>query len=262
MAGLRQAFRMGGAEGTGYCAIGSVKGNVGHLDAAAGVTGLIKTALSLWHGQLPASINYNSPNPKLGLETSPFFVNSQLRPWPRGESPRRAGVSSFGVGGTNAHVVVEEAPLPVSGPTRRSASLLVVSARLRTPADLRCGVRRQARAGARHGAARRGFHAAYGTQGLWRAACRGCAFGRGRGGWSARRGTASSGVFRCSAGPVRGFPVPRAGFAVREHGQGPLRIRTGIPRGGGCLRGCAAAAARLRSARSALSGTRARGRSL
>jgi acyl transferase domain-containing protein/glutamate-1-semialdehyde aminotransferase len=135
VAGLTQAFRMGGAEGTGYCAIGSVKGNVGHLDAAAGVTGLIKTALSLWHGQLPASINYSSPNPKLGLETSPFFVNSQLRPWPRGEAPRRAGVSSFGVGGTNAHVVVEEAPLPASGPTRRSASLLVVSARTADSAD-------------------------------------------------------------------------------------------------------------------------------
>jgi len=119
VAALTKAFR----EQTNrrqFCALGSVKSNVGHLDVAAGVTGLIKTALSLRHRTLPATLHFVSANPKLDLENSPFFVNAKLRPWETSPgSPRRAGVSSFGSGGTNAHVVVEEAPeLPPSGPSR------------------------------------------------------------------------------------------------------------------------------------------------
>ncbi|MFN8228072.1 MAG: aminotransferase class III-fold pyridoxal phosphate-dependent enzyme [Mycobacterium sp.] len=130
IAGLTQAFRAGGADGNGFCAIGSIKSNIGHLDVAAGVAGLIKTALALHHRTLPASINYASPNPKLDIENTPFFVNAAQRDWPAGPTPRRAGVSSFGLGGTNAHVVLEEAPLPApTGPPARRQQLLVLSGR-------------------------------------------------------------------------------------------------------------------------------------
>ena len=106
------------------CAIGSVKSNVGHLDAAAGVTGLIKTALALHHKTIPPSLHFTAPNPKLDLEATPFRVVTSLQPWQSPEgSPRRAGVSSFGVGGTNAHVVLEEAPVAsrVRRPTTTSS---------------------------------------------------------------------------------------------------------------------------------------------
>jgi acyl transferase domain-containing protein len=130
IAGLTQAFRMGGADANGFCAIGSLKSNIGHLDVAAGVTGLIKTALALHHKVLPASINFTAPNPKLGIESTPFFVNATQRDWPAGPTPRRAGVSSFGVGGTNAHCVLEEAPAPEpAAPANRAEQLLVLSAR-------------------------------------------------------------------------------------------------------------------------------------
>lgn len=130
IAGLTQAFRAGGAEENGFCAIGSIKSNIGHLDVAAGIAGLIKTTLALHHRILPASINFESPNPKLGIESTPFFVNSVRREWPEGSTPRRAGVSSFGLGGTNAHVVLEEAPaVPPPAPVTHPAHLLVLSAR-------------------------------------------------------------------------------------------------------------------------------------
>jgi amino acid adenylation domain-containing protein len=113
IAGLTAAFRSGTGE-SGFCAIGSLKSNLGHLDTAAGVCGLIKTALSLEHRELPPVLHFNSPNPRIDFANSPFFVNDRLRPWePAPGFPRRAGVSSFGVGGTNAHVIVEEAPAPV-----------------------------------------------------------------------------------------------------------------------------------------------------
>ena len=129
IAGLTQAFRAGGARETGFCAIGSLKTNVGHLDAAAGVGGLIKTTLALHHKILPASLHFKSPNPKLGLEDSPFYVNARLQQWRSGATPRRAGVSSFGAGGTNAHVVLEEAPAAEPGGAARDRQLLVLSAR-------------------------------------------------------------------------------------------------------------------------------------
>jgi amino acid adenylation domain-containing protein len=117
LAGLTKAFRLGTAR-TQFCAIGSVKSNIGHVEHAAGVAGLIKTALALQHRQIPPSLHYTQPNPKLQVSSSPFFVNHSLREWSNVDSPRRAGVSSFGVGGTNAHVVLEEAPpRPPSGPS-------------------------------------------------------------------------------------------------------------------------------------------------
>ncbi|AFY33175.1 type I polyketide synthase [Calothrix sp. PCC 7507] len=108
MAALTQAFRAG-TNKQGYCAIGSVKTNIGHLDAAAGIAGLIKTVLALHHKVLPPSLNFETPNPQIDFEHSPFYVNTQLREWQTNDIPRRAGVSSFGFGGTNAHVILEEA---------------------------------------------------------------------------------------------------------------------------------------------------------
>lgn len=93
-----------------YCAIGSVKSNIGHLDCAAGIAGLIKTALSIYHRKIPASLHFKEKNPSIDFENSPFFVNTSLLPWDFHQGVRRAALSSFGVGGTNAHVVLEEAP--------------------------------------------------------------------------------------------------------------------------------------------------------
>jgi phthiocerol/phenolphthiocerol synthesis type-I polyketide synthase E len=133
IAALTHAFREHTSE-VGFCAIGSVKSSVGHLDAAAGVTGLIKAVLALQNEAIPPTLNYEHPNPGLNLETSPFFVNTKLRPWPRQQAPRRAGVSSFGIGGTNVHMIVEEAPAdpPASGPAgpeAGTAHLLPLSAK-------------------------------------------------------------------------------------------------------------------------------------
>ncbi|HEY2735671.1 MAG TPA: SDR family NAD(P)-dependent oxidoreductase, partial [Polyangiales bacterium] len=93
-----------------YCAVGSVKSNIGHLDTAAGVVALIKAALALKHQLLPPTLNYERANPQIEFEKTPFFVNDRLQPWAAGETPRRAGVNSLGVGGTNAYVVLEEPP--------------------------------------------------------------------------------------------------------------------------------------------------------
>jgi len=131
IAGLTKAFRAG-TDKKGFCAVGSVKTNIGHLDAAAGVTGLIKTALALHHKVLPASLHFQSPNPKLNLSETPFFVNAQQRAWPEGPGPRRAGLNSLGAGGTNAHVVLEEASERAHEPPNRSEQLLVLSARSAT----------------------------------------------------------------------------------------------------------------------------------
>jgi acyl transferase domain-containing protein len=120
IAALTRAFAPG-TERTGYCAIGSAKTNFGHTDAAAGITGFIKAVLSLNHAELPPSANFSAPNPDIDFANSPFFVNTELTPWPAGPTPRRAGVSAFGIGGTNAHVVLEEAPVrqPAPDPVER-----------------------------------------------------------------------------------------------------------------------------------------------
>lgn len=135
IAGLTQAFRAG-TEDTGFCAIGSVKTNIGHLDAAAGIAGLIKSALCIKHGKIPPSLHFTAPNPQLGLAGSPFFVADRLRDWPADGKPRRCGVSSFGVGGTNAHCVLEEFTEPeqrASKPMRDALPLIIpVSARTGT----------------------------------------------------------------------------------------------------------------------------------
>ena len=130
IAALTKAFRRGGAKRNSFCAVGSVKSNVGHLDAAAGVTGLIKTVLALQRRELPPSLHFTKPNPQIDFLNSPFFVNAKLSAWEAGETPRRAGVSSFGIGGTNAHVVLEEAPAATaSSRDSRAWQTLVLSAR-------------------------------------------------------------------------------------------------------------------------------------
>ncbi len=134
VAGLTRAFRRGTAD-VGFCRIGSVKSNVGHLVIAAGATGLIKTALALAEEQLPASIHFDSPNPNIEIAGSPFVVNDRLTAWPRGAEPRRAGVSSFGVGGTNAHAVLEEAPARAPSSAAQGPQLLLLSAKTRTALD-------------------------------------------------------------------------------------------------------------------------------
>jgi acyl transferase domain-containing protein/acyl carrier protein len=135
MLALNEAFRAS-TDRKGFCAVGSVKTNLGHLETAAGVAGLIKTALALDHGQLPPSLHFENPNPKIDFANSPFYVNTKLTEWPSEDGrPRRAGVSSFGIGSTNSHVVLEEPPAPVeTTPPSRPMQLLVLSAR--TPAAL------------------------------------------------------------------------------------------------------------------------------
>lgn len=126
--GLTRAFRAD-TDRIGYCALGSVKANIGHLDAAAGVTGFIKAILSVRDGLITPTVNFAEPNPGLDLATSPFYVPTSLVTWPESAAPRRAGVSSFGVGGTNAHAVVEQPPpRPASGKSR-SWQLIALSAR-------------------------------------------------------------------------------------------------------------------------------------
>jgi acyl transferase domain-containing protein len=105
--GLSQVFNRGAGA---RCLIGSVKTNFGHLDAAAGVAGLIKVVLALRHGRIPASLNFRAPNPRIDFGDGALLVNDRLCDWPASDGPRRAGVSSFGVGGTNAHAVLEQAP--------------------------------------------------------------------------------------------------------------------------------------------------------
>lgn len=107
VAALTQAFRSS-STAKQFCALSSVKPNVGHLDAAAGMAGLIKTIMSLKHRMLPPSINVKKINSDLDIENSPFYINTRPTPWETGERPRRAGVSAMGIGGTNAHIIVEE----------------------------------------------------------------------------------------------------------------------------------------------------------
>jgi amino acid adenylation domain-containing protein len=128
VAALQEAFRGQGTK-TQFCAIGSVKTNVGHLDTAAGITGLIKTVCALHHGQLPPSLNFTEPNPKIDFGNSPFYVNTKLTEWRANGAPRRAGVSSFGIGGTNAHVILEEAPPVETSSSSRPWQLLTLSAK-------------------------------------------------------------------------------------------------------------------------------------
>jgi len=129
---LTRAFRTGTSR-KGFCGIGSVKTNVGHLEQTAGMAALIKTALALKHRKLPPTINFEKPNPKLGLPTSPFYIQTELAEWKAGtEHPRRAGLNGLGLGGTNAFVVLEEAPESAPrarAPVERPLHTLALSAR-------------------------------------------------------------------------------------------------------------------------------------
>jgi acyl transferase domain-containing protein len=128
IAALVQAFQAS-TSAKQFCAVGSLKTNIGHLDAAAGVAGFIKTVLSLKNRMLPPSLHYREPNPGIDFDNSPFYINASLARWETNGSPRRAGVSSFGIGGTNVHLILEEAPAQAeTGPTRPS-HLLVLSAK-------------------------------------------------------------------------------------------------------------------------------------
>lgn len=125
---LTQAFRAS-TQKTGFCRLGSVKTSIGHLDTAAGTAGLIKAALAVEHGLIPASLNYEKPNPTIDFDSSPFIVNSSLHEW-KPSGPRRAAVNSLGVGGTNAHAVIEQPPArKPSSAGKRPFSLLTLSAR-------------------------------------------------------------------------------------------------------------------------------------
>ena len=128
IAGLRLAFQCRTQE-KHFCAIGSVKSNIGHLDAAAGVASLIKTVLALENKVLPPSLHFTRPNPKIDFENSPFYVNTKLSEWKPANGVRRAGVSCFGIGGTNAHVIVEEAPPSLRAPHSRPCCVIKLSAR-------------------------------------------------------------------------------------------------------------------------------------
>jgi amino acid adenylation domain-containing protein len=132
VAGLTKAFGASAGCG-GRCAIGSVKTNFGHLDTAAGAAGLIKTILSLRHRAIPPTLHFERPNPNIDFNSGHFHVNATLEEWKTSNgAPRRAGVSSFGVGGTNAHVILEEAPEVESGVSRRPWHLLLLSAKTET----------------------------------------------------------------------------------------------------------------------------------
>lgn len=140
VAALNKAFRMTAEDPTRqskhFCALTSTKPNIGHLNHASAIASLLKTILALKNKQIPPSINFDTPNPKLNLENSPFFVNSTLRDWqPPSGVPRRAGVNAFGIGGTNAHVVLEEAPEVSPSGDSRPWQLILLSAKTGTALD-------------------------------------------------------------------------------------------------------------------------------
>jgi acyl transferase domain-containing protein len=131
IAALSSVFRARTAK-SNFCGIGSLKSNVGHLASAAGVAGLIKTVLSLEHGEMPPSLHFHKPNPAIDFANSPFYVNTELREWKGNGRARCAAVSSFGVGGTNAHVVLEEGPVPQAAEDSRELQLVLLSAKTST----------------------------------------------------------------------------------------------------------------------------------
>jgi amino acid adenylation domain-containing protein len=134
LAALTQAFRSQ-TNRKAFCAVGSIKTNLGHLDAGAGMAGLIKTVLALKHRMIPPSLHFADPNPSSDLQNSPFYVNRMLREWITDGIPRRAGVSSFGIGGTNAHLILEEAPPRVAAQSSNGPHLLLLSAKTRSALD-------------------------------------------------------------------------------------------------------------------------------
>jgi acyl transferase domain-containing protein len=128
IAALRRAFGVEDGPAEKTCVIGSVKSNIGHLVHAAGVTGFIKAVLAVYHGKIPPTLHFRAPNPRLELDAGPFHVNNKLLDW-RPDGPRRAGISAFGVGGTNAHVIVEEPPRVAAQLYSDALGVLCVSAK-------------------------------------------------------------------------------------------------------------------------------------
>ena len=153
--GLTAAYRER-TDRRGYCAIGSTKPNIGHLDSCAGMAALIKTILVLRHGVIPPLANFTTPNPALDLDNSPFYIPTAPVEWPRGAEPRRAGITSLGVGGTNVHMIVEEAPPPVPRPAAAPLPVFPLPVSARSAAALEQAAR--GHAAALHG--RPGLHPA------------------------------------------------------------------------------------------------------
>ena len=149
VAALTQVFRQH-TRRRSFCALGSIKTNIGHLDSAAGVVGLIKTVLALEHGEIPPSLNCSRPNPRIDFPSTPFFVATERIPWPATDTPRRAGVSSLGVGGTNAHVILEEAPRPSRSGRRSTRPWHLLTLSARTPGAVEQASERLARHLERH----------------------------------------------------------------------------------------------------------------
>jgi acyl transferase domain-containing protein/acyl-CoA synthetase (AMP-forming)/AMP-acid ligase II len=143
ISGLTQAFRAK-TDREGFCAVGSVKTNVGHLQIASGIVGLIKAVLALEHGVIPPSLHFETPNPAIDWDHSPFYVNTTPVAWKTTEGPRRAGVNSLGIGGSNVHVILEEAPAPVAVPRDVDRPQHVLTLSARTEPALREQARRYA----------------------------------------------------------------------------------------------------------------------
>lgn len=213
----------------GYCTLGSLKSNVGHMVTAAGAAGLIKAALSLHHEAIPPTAHFSAPNPAIDFARTPFYVSGSLQAWPRTGQPRRAGVSAFGVGGTNAHIILEEAParpatasaagpqvLPISA--RSEAALAVATEQLAAHLDATPGVPLADVAytlsvGRKAHAFRRAVVAGDAAQAV-------AALRAGDSPWRA------SG--RVDARAAAGADVPGPGRAVHRHGQDPARQRSGV----------------------------------
>jgi hypothetical protein len=249
IAALNEAF--GPATNGPTCLVGTAKTHVGHLDIAAGVTGLIKTALSLKHGVIPALLHYpDRPNPRLEVEGSALAPAAHRVEWKPGEAPRRAGVSAFGVGGTNVHMVLEEAP---ADPARRQPLCrLPDRGRFRSRPVLPEALAAAVGAAGRLGRGKsRPTPLPLPPPAPWPARLRAedgprCR----RNGRSCPRSPRSLRPGHCGGPSLRGcLPLPRAGGAAPRNGPQPVRGGTRVPQRNGGLRGAAPARPRFRSAR-------------
>ena len=225
LSALTEVFRAR-TDRRGFCGIGSVKSNFGHLSCASGVAGLIKTMLTMEHGAIPPTVHFRAPNPALDLAASPFYVVTDLHPWERGEGPRRAAVSSFGVGGTNAHVVLEEPPaLPAAGPWPQPSAPGHVRAQRACPRRRDGSARLASHPSSQRRSGRRGLHPADRAPRLPVPAQPGRARRpvRGRGRAALRRTRRHGGAGAAATGGVH---VPWAGIPVPGHGRRPVPLRT------------------------------------
>ena len=247
VAALTAAFRETTAE-TGFCRIGSVKTNIGHLDTAAGAASMIKTALALHHREIPPSLGFEAPNPAIDFAASPFRVNDALVPWEGRGGPRRAGVNSLGVGGTNAHVVLEEAPArPASDPSDWPCQILTISARNRAALDANAAaLAAHLRANPQQPLADVAFTLKEGRR----------AFDKRRIVVAASHAEAAT----LLEAAERGLHVPRRRRAICRHGARALPDRTGVSGLGRPRPGRAAAKARLRHPRAVAARARGAGR--